>query len=224
MQLTLRQLTKTYRPSIGGVVRTVLSDLDLDVVEGKSIAIMGPSGSGKTTLLNLIGTLDQPDSGTIQLGNQLVSNMSETEVLHFRNQEAGFVFQFHNLLPQCTLLENILLPTLPLKEDKTARAEELMAFLGIKEQQNQKPGELSGGECQRAAVARALINRPSLLLADEPTGSLDQKNAEQLIDLLLDINRSMNVTLLVATHSKSIAQRMDKIYTIQDGKLLAWKE
>lgn len=224
MQLTLRHLTKTYRPSIGGVVRTVLSDLDLEVPAGKSIAIMGPSGSGKTTLLNLIGTLDQPDSGTIQLGNQLASNMSETEVLHFRNQEAGFVFQFHNLLPQCTLLENILLPTLPLKDDKTARAEELMAFLGIKEQQNQKPGELSGGECQRAAVARALINGPSLLLADEPTGSLDQKNAEQLIDLLLDINRSMNVTLLVATHSKSIAQRMDKIYTIQDGKLLAWKE
>lgn len=205
-------------------MRTVLSDLDLDVVAGKSIAIMGPSGSGKTTLLNLIGTLDQPDSGSIQLGNQLVSNMSETEVLHFRNQEAGFVFQFHNLLPQCTLLENILLPTIPSKEDKTARAEELMAFLGIKEQQNQKPGELSGGECQRAAVARALINAPSLLLADEPTGSLDQKNAEQLIDLLLDINRSMNVTLLIATHSKSIAQRMDLIYTLQDGKLIAWKE
>lgn len=224
MNISIHHLTKSYRQSIGGAVRMVLNELDLEVTAGETIAIMGPSGSGKTTLLNLIGTLDKPDAGSIQLGNNLVTNMSEKEVLAFRNQQAGFVFQFHNLLPQCTLLENILLPTLPLKSDETKRAEELMAFLGIQEQRNNKPGELSGGECQRAAVARALINGPSLLLADEPTGSLDQKNAEQLIDLLLDINRTMNVTLLVATHSKTIAQRMDKIYTIQDGKLVAWKE
>jgi len=227
MNISVKNLTKSYRQSIGGAVRMVLSDLDLEVATGETIAIMGPSGSGKTTLLNLIGTLDKPDAGTIKLGNMVVSDMTETDVLSFRNQEAGFVFQFHNLLPQCTLLENILLPTLPFKGDKSAlnkRAEELMAFLGISDQQNNKPGELSGGECQRAAVARALINSPSLLLADEPTGSLDQKNSEQLIDLLLDINRTMNVTLLVATHSKSIAQRMNRIFTIQEGKLVVWNE
>ena len=227
MNISVKNLTKSYRQSIGGAVRMVLSDLNLEVAAGETIAIMGPSGSGKITLLNLIGTLDKPDAGTITLGNNVISEMAEKNVLNFRNQEAGFVFQFHNLLPQCTLLENILLPTLPLKGDKSAlnkRAEELMVFLGIKDQQNNKPSELSGGECQRAAVARALINSPSLLLADEPTGSLDQKNAEQLIDLLLDINRTMNVTLLVATHSKSIAQRMNRIYTIQEGKLVVWNE
>lgn len=227
MQLTVQNLTKSYRPTLGAAVRTVLSGLDLEVAEGETIAIMGPSGSGKTTLLNLLGTLDKPDAGSIHWGDKNLSELSESEVLSFRNQEAGFVFQFHNLLPQCTLLENILLPTLPLKGDKTAqwqRAEELMALLGIQAQRDNKPGELSGGECQRAAVARALINGPSLLLADEPTGSLDQKNAGQLIDLLLEINRSLHVTLLVATHSKSIAQRMDRIYTIEDGKLVDWKE
>lgn len=227
MNLTVQNLTKSYRPTLGGAVRTVLSGLDLQVSQGETIAIMGPSGSGKTTLLNLIGSLDQPDSGSIRWGDKLLSELSESEVLSFRNQEAGFVFQFHNLLPQCTLLENILLPTLPLKGDKSAlrtRAEELTALLGIQAQRNNKPGELSGGECQRAAVARALINGPSLLLADEPTGSLDQKNAEQLIDLLLEINRRLHLTLLVATHSKSIAKRMDRIYTIQDGKLVDWKE
>ncbi|HET9571758.1 MAG TPA: ABC transporter ATP-binding protein [Bacteroidales bacterium] len=227
MNISVKKLDKSYRQSIGGAVRTVLSGLDLEVAAGDTVAIMGPSGSGKTTLLNLIGTLDNPDSGSIQLGDTFVSGMSEKEILSFRNQQAGFVFQFHNLLPQCTLLENILLPTLPFKGDKTAlhhRAEELMTWLGVKDLQNNKPGELSGGECQRAAVARALINAPSLLLADEPTGSLDQKNASQLIDLLLDINHRMNVTLLVATHSKSIAQRMNRIYTIQEGKLVNWKE
>ena len=227
MNISLQKLAKSYRSSIGSAERIVLTDLDLEVVTGETIAIMGPSGSGKTTLLNLIGTLDKPDAGSISFGNCLVSAMSEKEVLNFRNQQAGFVFQFHNLLPQCTLLENILLPTLPMKGDKKEvyrRAEELMAFLGIQEQRDNKPGELSGGECQRAAVARALINAPSLLLADEPTGSLDQKNAEQLIDLLLDINRTMNVTLLVATHSKTIAQRMDRVFTIQEGKLVVWHE
>lgn len=227
MNITVKNLAKSYRQSIGGAVRTVLSDLDLEIASGETVAIMGPSGSGKTTLLNLIGTLDKPDAGSIRLGDKLVSEMSETQVLDFRNQQAGFVFQFHNLLPQCTLLENILLPTLPTKGDKTALnkwAVELMAFLGIQEQQNNKPGELSGGECQRAAVARALINAPTLLLADEPTGSLDQKNAVQLIDLLLDLHKKMNVTLVIATHSKSIAQRMDRIYTIQEGKLVLWNE
>lgn len=223
MNISVQQVSKSYRNSIGGVERMVLSNLDLEVSEGETIAIMGPSGSGKTTLLNLLGTLDKPDSGSIRWGE---STLTEIEVLAFRNQHAGFVFQFHNLLPQCTLLENILLPTLPLKGDKTdylKHAEELMELLGIQALRDQKPGELSGGECQRAAVARALINRPTLLLADEPTGSLDPRNAEQLIDLLLDINRRLHVTLVVATHSKTIAQRMNRVYTIQEGKLVDWK-
>lgn len=223
MNISVQQVSKSYRNSIGGVERMVLSNLDLEVSEGETIAIMGPSGSGKTTLLNLLGTLDKPDSGSIRWGE---STLTEIEVLAFRNQHAGFVFQFHNLLPQCTLLENILLPTLPLKGDKTdslKHAEELMEQLGIQALRDQKPGELSGGECQRAAVARALINRPTLLLADEPTGSLDPRNAEQLIDLLLDINRRLHVTLVVATHSKNIAQRMNRVYTIQEGKLVDWK-
>ncbi len=227
MNISVKNLCKSYRQSIGGAVRMVLSDLDLEITSGETVAIMGPSGSGKTTLLNLIGTLDKPDAGSIRLGSSLVSEMSEKEVLEFRNQQAGFVFQFHNLLPQCTLLENILLPTLPTKGDKSALnkwAVELMTFLGIQEQQNNKPGELSGGECQRAAVARALINAPTLLLADEPTGSLDQNNSAQLIDLLLDLHQKMNVTLVIATHSKTIAQRMDRIYTIQEGKLVVWNE
>jgi ABC-type lipoprotein export system ATPase subunit len=227
MNISVKNLSKSYRQSMGGAVRTVLSDLDLEIASGETIAIMGPSGSGKTTLLNLLGTLDKPDSGSIKLGDKLVSDMTETEVLDFRNQQAGFVFQFHNLLPQCTLLENILLPTLPNKGDKSALhrwAVELMVFLGIQDQQNNKPSELSGGECQRAAVARALINAPTLLLADEPTGSLDQRNATQLIDLLLNLHQKMNVTLVVATHSKTIAQRMNRIYTIQEGKLVRWHE
>lgn len=226
MNLSVKNLSKSYRTNIGGVERRVLSNLDLELASGETMAIMGPSGSGKTTLLNLLGTLDKPDAGNIQLGNTSLSEMSENEVLAFRNQQAGFVFQFHNLLPQCTLLENILLPTLPLKGDRASmlkRAEELMELLGIQAQRNNKPGELSGGECQRAAVARALINQPALLLADEPTGSLDAVNAEQLIDLLLDINHRLQVTLVVATHSITVAQRMNRIYTLQEGKLAVWK-
>ncbi|MCX6307418.1 MAG: ABC transporter ATP-binding protein [Bacteroidia bacterium] len=227
MIISVKKLTKTYRQSLGGAVREVLTDLDLNVPAGSRIAIMGPSGSGKTTLLNLIGTLDKPDAGSIKMDDNLVSEMSENDILHFRNQKAGFVFQFHNLLPQCTLFENILLPTLAYKGDKSAvyqRAEALIEFMGLQAQRNNKPVELSGGECQRTAVARALINAPEILLADEPTGSLDAKNAELLLDLLLDVNEKMKVTLIIATHSKSIAQRMDTVYTIQDGKLVVWKE
>jgi len=227
MNISAINLSKHYNQSLGGSIREVLTELDLEVAAGEKIAIMGPSGSGKTTLLNLIGTLDKPDSGEVKLDNTLISEMSEKDILDFRNQKAGFVFQFHNLLPQCTLLENVLLPTLTYKGDKSAvykRAEELLEFMGLTAQRNNKPNELSGGECQRTAVARALINSPEILLADEPTGSLDSKNAELLIDLLIDINQKMNVTLIIATHSKSIAKRMDTVYTIQNGKLADWKE
>jgi lipoprotein-releasing system ATP-binding protein len=216
-------LHKTYRNTLEGAERVVLKGLELQLSAGEKIAIMGPSGSGKTTLLNLVGSLDSPDRGMVRFEGQPLSEMSEEQVLAYRNKTAGFVFQFHHLLPQCTLLENVLLPTLPQKGDKSAagkRAEDLLKFMGIWAQRNNKPGELSGGECQRAAVARALINRPKILLADEPTGSLDENNAGVLMDLLAEINRDMGIALMVATHSASIAARMDKTYRISDGKLV----
>jgi ABC-type lipoprotein export system ATPase subunit len=227
MNIRLHNICKSYRSSIGGVERSVLIGLDLEIAQGETIAIMGPSGSGKTTLLNLLGTLDRPDSGSLQLDGRSVSDFSESDIRTYRNRTAGLVFQSHQLLPQCTLLENILLPTLAYRGDAEAlrlRAEQLASELGIWEQRDNKPGELSGGECQRAALARALINGPTLLLADEPTGSLDGRNAEQLIELLLDINRRRNVTLVVATHSTSVASRMNRTYILEDGKLRPWQE
>lgn len=222
MHITVNNLSKTYRNSLGQVDREVLSGLDLEIEKGKKIAIMGPSGSGKTTLLNLLGTLDSPDKGTISINRQMISEMKEIELLRFRNTEVGFVFQFHHLLPQCSLWENVLLPTLPNKIHKKEmheRAEELLKFLGIWEQRHNFPAELSGGECQRTAVARALINQPELLLADEPTGSLDRKNADILVDMLININEESGITLVIATHSADIAKRMDQVYHIEEGRL-----
>ncbi len=227
MQIKVENLKKTYQQSKGSVHREVLKSLNLEIAEGEKVAIMGPSGSGKTTLLNLIGTLDVPTEGQIKIEGQLISEMSSEEMLYFRSKNVGFVFQFHHLLPQCTLLENVLLPSLTQKRDKKMfiqHAEELLTYLGVWEQRNNKPEALSGGECQRAAVARALLNKPKILLADEPTGSLDNKNAALLIDLLVDINQKMNITLIIATHSFEIAQRMDKIFTINDGKLEKWEQ
>ena len=222
MFLQAKDLWKTYTNSLGKTVREVLCGLDLEVAKGEKVAIMGPSGSGKTTLLNLLGTLDVADRGSITIGGRLISGMPQPEMLAFRNRQAGFVFQFHHLLPQCTLWENVLLPTIALKEgraDASIHAEELLKYMGVWEQRNNKPGELSGGECQRAAVARALINRPELLLADEPTGSLDAENASLLIDLLTRISEEMQVTLVIATHSAEIAGRMDRTCQIRNGRL-----
>lgn len=223
MQIHVTDIHKSYCNALGTVERTVLNALNLDVEKGQKIALMGPSGSGKTTLLNLIGTLDSPDSGTIALNGKSLQSLREDALLELRRKSLGFVFQFHNLLPQCTLMENILLPTLASKEKNpgvVAWAEELLAYMGLTEQRDQKPDELSGGECQRAAVARALINRPEILLADEPTGSLDAKNADLLLDLLLDINAKYGVTLILATHSERIAERMDRVYRMESGVLI----
>jgi lipoprotein-releasing system ATP-binding protein len=222
MHITVKNLSKTYRNSLGQVDREVLNGLDLEIEKGKKIAIMGPSGSGKTTLLNLLGTLDSPDKGTISINKQMISEITENELLRFRNTQIGFVFQFHHLLPQCSLWENVLLPTLPNKSHKKEfydHAEELLKFLGIWDQRHNFPAELSGGECQRTAVARALINQPEILLADEPTGSLDRKNAEMLIDMLININKESGITLVIATHSADIAKRMDQVYHIEGGRL-----
>jgi lipoprotein-releasing system ATP-binding protein len=222
MKISIQNLSKTYTNSLGNIDREVLNGLDIVIESGQKIAVMGPSGSGKTTLLNLIGTLDTPDSGSITYDNIVAGNMSANETLSFRNTRIGFVFQFHHLLPQCTLWENVLLPTLPNKDQKKAsnqRAEQLLKLMGIWDQRDNLPGELSGGECQRTAVARALINQPQLLLADEPTGSLDSKNAKTLMELLIRINKEMNITLVIATHSQDVSTIMDKIYHIEDGKL-----
>ena len=218
MLLKLEKINKSYSND-----RTILDQLDLEVKQGERIAIVGPSGSGKTTLLNLIGTLDRPDSGKMYFENQDLSVFSDQQLASFRNERIGFVFQMHHLLPQLTLLENILLPTLTDKKlqgkETLERARILINNMGLDDVAHQKPFELSGGECQRTAVARALINRPGLILADEPTGALDQQSAFNLTDLLVELNQEDGVTLIVVTHSMDVAKKMDRMYKIENGKL-----
>ncbi len=219
--LHIANITKSY-PS-GVLPRKVLDNLSLEVKRGETIAIVGPSGSGKTTLLNIVGTLDKADSGEALFEGIDLIKMDYSKLPEFRNQKIGMVFQLHHLLPQCTLWENVLVPTLPLKNDNgnaEQRAETLLKRTGIWEQRFQKPSELSGGECQRAALVRALINRPSLILADEPTGALDHDNALNLIDLLLELNKEQGTALIVVTHSLELASKMDKVYKLIDGKLM----
>lgn len=221
MLLTLKNISKSYGNPGSGNFQQVLDDISFEVSEGDSIAIIGPSGSGKTTLLNLIGTLDQPDEGTIFYKGRDITGLSRQEIEKFRNKEIGFIFQMHHLLPQCTLLENVLLPTLPDKNDKDAhlRAEKLIKRIGLWEHKDKKPQLLSGGECQRTAVVRAMINNPGLLLADEPTGALDHENALKLIELLLELNKEDKLTLIMVTHSRELAEKMKKVYGLRDGKL-----
>ena len=223
MLLKINQISKSYFSGNNPTGRVILDQLDLEVNRGERIAIVGPSGSGKTTLLNLIGTLDRPDSGKIIFDDQDISASSEQELSQFRNRKIGFVFQMHHLLPQLSLWENVLLPTLTDKnlqgKETLEHAQRLISRMGLAEVAYQKPSELSGGECQRTAVARALINRPELILADEPTGALDQKSAFNLTDLLIELNKEEGVTLVVVTHSMDVARKMDRIYKIENGKL-----
>ncbi len=223
MILKLKNVSKGYGDPQKSNYRKVLDEINLEVYENQKIAIAGPSGSGKTTLLNLIGTLDKADSGEIIFKGTNIIGYSDEQLAHFRNRQLGFVFQFHHLLPQCTLWENVLLPVLPFKKiaGKTEKewAEYLLRKVGIWEQRNQKPSELSGGECQRTAVVRALINKPQLILADEPTGALDEKNALNLTELLNHISSEEGISLVVVTHSAELASQMDKIYQLKDGQL-----
>jgi len=223
MILQLKNISKGYGDPAKSNFRKVLDGLNLEVDTNQKIAIAGPSGSGKTTLLNLIGTLDQPDSGEIFFKGEKITGYSQEELAHFRNRELGFVFQMHHLLPQCTLWENVLLPVLPIKKvvgkEEKAWAEHLLRKVGIWEQRFQKPSELSGGECQRTAVVRALINKPQLILADEPTGALDEQNANNLADLLNHLSGEEGVSLVVVTHSSELASQMDKVYHLKNGKL-----
>lgn len=219
MQLKLENISKSYTKD-----RTILDQLDLEINSGERIAIVGPSGSGKTTLLNLIGTLDRPDSGKMIFDGQDLSAMNDNQLAQFRNRKIGFVFQLHHLLQQLSLMENVLLPTLtdPALQGKETeeRAKRLIERVGLSGVVGQKPSELSGGECQRTAVVRALINRPALLLADEPTGALDQKSSGNLTDLLIELNREEGVALVVVTHSLDVAKKMDRIYRLENGRLV----
>jgi ABC-type lipoprotein export system ATPase subunit len=220
----LQNISKEYRES-GLVADTVLEGISLTIGEKDTIAITGPSGSGKTTLLNILGTLDKPSSGKVWLGGREVRNMEEETLAEFRNRFIGFVFQLHYLLPQLTILENVLLPTMVVRETvfrKNAMERALMILerVGLKDHLKKYPSTLSVGECQRTAVVRALINKPGLLLADEPTGSLDASNAGRLTDLLTGLQEEQGFAMVIVTHSPVIASRMKTKYKLGSGKLL----
>ena len=223
MLLKLQNISKGYGEPETHSYRPVLKGLNLDVEKGEKIAIAGRSGSGKTTLLNLMGTLDSPEKGKIFFDETDITGYSKEELANFRNKHLGFIFQLHHLLPQLTLRENVLLPLLPDGKKITKEQHEWVEYLikkvGIWEQRNQKPSQLSGGEAQRTAVVRALVNKPELLLADEPTGALDEDNANALSDLLIKLSNEENVTLIMVTHSFDLAERMDKKYILKNGKL-----
>jgi ABC-type lipoprotein export system ATPase subunit len=221
MLLQLKHISKVYGQKESDTYQVVLDDVSLDIEVGQRIAVTGPSGSGKTTLLNMAGSLDKPDQGQVLYMDRDITGLTGRGLEQFRNQAVGFVFQQHYLLPQFTLFENVLLPTLPNKNAKEAgtRAEDLIKRTGLWDHRNKKPGELSGGESQRTAVIRALINNPSVLLADEPTGSLDHENSSQLFDMLIEFSRTDKVALVVVTHSQELAGRMDTVYSLKSGTL-----
>lgn len=220
--LKVEKLTKEYAAPTGAI--SVLDNLDLEVAKGESVAIVGPSGCGKTTLLNILGTLDVPSSGSVSINGQAVDAMSIDERTHFRNRSLGFVFQQHFLLPQCTVLENVLMPRLAGDWDEPEevtrdRAKELLDGLGLGQRIDHMPYQLSGGERLRVAVARALANQPALILADEPTGSLDPAMGEQVADLFAELNAQHQVTLVTVTHNAALAERMGSVYVLENGKL-----
>ena len=218
----LEDVTRSFRR--GEERLKVLRGISAAVRAGEAIAVTGPSGSGKSTLLNIVGTLDRPDSGTVEVAGTPVGEMDAASLAEFRSRHLGFIFQNHHLLPQCTVLENVLVPTLALR-DRSAReaalprAESLLRRVELESRRHHRPAQLSGGECQRVAVVRALINRPRLVLADEPTGALDRNSADGLADLLLELNRQDGVTLVVVTHSMALAERMERILELKDGRL-----
>ena len=227
--LTVDNVTKSYATPRGDL--PILNGVTLTLDRGEAIAIMGPSGSGKSTLLYILGVLDAPTSGTVRLDDQDPFTLGEAEQAAFRNQRIGFVFQDHSLLPQCSVLENVLAPTLVapagpsgvegrLKpEATTARARELLEQVGLGDRLDHRPGELSGGEKQRAAVARALIRQPQLVLCDEPTGNLDRSSADSVASLLLDLHARLQTILIVVTHSAALAERFPVRYEMNGGRL-----
>jgi lipoprotein-releasing system ATP-binding protein len=223
MLLQIKNISKSYPQAESGK-QIVLDNIDLIVLKSETLSIVGPSGIGKSTLLNIIGGLDNCDSGEVIMDGNNLAAMNENELSVFRNSEIGFVFQLHYLLPQFNVIENILLPTLARKkkQDNKALNERVNHFLektGLMEHKYKYPGQLSVGECQRVAVVRSLINSPKLLLADEPTGSLDEHTAAGLTDLLLQINKEEKVAMIIATHAIGLASKMDKKLQLKQGKL-----
>jgi ABC-type lipoprotein export system ATPase subunit len=246
MLLQVSNVSKEYTGAAGNAALTVLQNVSLEVDVGESLAIVGPSGSGKSTLLHIIGTLDEPTRGEVKLNGQDLSRLDERALAEVRNQRIGFVFQAHYLLPQCTVWENVLVPTLAgvgqasslspsedrkletggtpvLRETAQVRADRLLKRVGLDERMDHFPGQLSGGERQRVAVVRALINQPQLLLADEPTGSLDHASAMALGELLVELNREERVALIVVTHAMELAKRMGHVLELKDGALVEEK-
>ena len=214
--ITLKNITKSF-----GTLQ-VLKGIDLQIEKGEVVSIVGPSGAGKTTLLQIMGTLDTPDTGSVLIGDTDVTQLSQKEMARFRNQHLGFVFQFHQLLPEFTALENVMIPALianrSQKETKE-RAKELLDFLGLSDRAEHKPNELSGGEKQRVAVARALMNKPSVILADEPSGSLDSKNKAELHQLFFDLRDQLGQTFVIVTHDEALAVLTDRTIHLKDGMI-----
>jgi lipoprotein-releasing system ATP-binding protein len=220
--LKIENLTKTY-PDAGGGTVSVLSGINLSLNKAASASIVGPSGCGKTTLLNVIGTLDTPTTGTIQLAGQDITNLNEKQRANVRAKQIGFVFQEHHLLPQCTALENALIPTLAQGIDRKGaeqRAKELLERVGLADRAHHRPDALSGGQRQRVAIVRALINRPALLLVDEPTGALDSETAGQIMDLLIEMNQAEQTAMLMVTHATDLAQRLDQTLRLEHGQII----
>lgn len=218
--LHVEGLGKTYTSRAGEVA--VLRDINLSLNGGDAIAITGPSGSGKSTLLNILGGLDRPTSGSVRVNGTDPFSMSEADLARFRNETIGFVFQDHHLLPQCTVLENVLLPTLAgpgVTGELEERARTLIERVGLSHRIGHRPAELSGGERQRVAIARAIIQRPALVLGDEPTGNLDRSTAQNITKLLLELYRETDAILILVTHSLELAQQLPKRYELNDGLL-----
>lgn len=221
MLLKLKDINKSFDTPSEEKSLTILKNLSLEIAKGETVSIVGPSGSGKSTLLNIIGTLDQPTSGEVFFDEHNLLECSESELTRIRNKEIGFIFQLHHLLPQCTVIENVLIPVLADKqksnENDFQRAKLLLEKVGLQDRVDYFPAQLSGGELQRVAVVRSLINTPKLILADEPTGSLDNKSSIMLAELLKNIDA--NITLIIVTHSLKIASMMGKIYKLENGQL-----
>ena len=220
--LTAKEICKTFAGAEGGESLAILRDVSLSIEPGERVAVVGPSGCGKSTLLHLLGGLDRPTAGSVSLGDRVISSLTDRELAAVRNREIGFVFQQHRLLPQCTALENVLVPALvggAPNEETIQRGHDLLGRVGLGDRLHHRPGQLSGGEGQRVALVRALINRPRIVLADEPTGSLDGVTAERLADLLVEINGQEGVALVVVTHAETVAGRMQRTYRLADGRL-----
>ena len=200
----------------------VLKGVDLEIHQGEIVSIVGASGAGKSTLLHLLGTLDKPSSGSIFIEDKAIHSMNDRQLAQFRNQHIGFIFQFHNLLPEFTALENVCIPSF-IKgngpDQSEARALELLSLLGLKDRADHKPSQLSGGEQQRVAVARALINNPKVIFADEPSGNLDSKNAKELHELFFQLRKDFGQTFVIVTHNDELARMADRMLTMRDGKV-----